>query len=162
MKPHWESTRITLQTRLGTEIDNEQNHVISQSQLNQCAKAAEEHKSVVFRSEPTGIYNCHGIVFASRRTCILSEQDVQTILKEDNYAEVPSEKDVLPGDVAIYYDETGEITHTGIVLEPPSDENLKVPLILSKWGRYKEAIHLLRQCPRQYGPAKVRYYRIMK
>ena len=54
----------------------------------------------VARSDASGICNCHGLVFASRRTSIFPE-DIHNILADDGYRQI-DERDVLAGDVVLY------------------------------------------------------------
>lgn len=118
---------------------------------------AEYGARVTRRGEPTPHYNCHGMTFASRRTGVIESTVVQQILDEDNYHEVP-ENSVLPGDVILYFDVDGDIEHSGVVIEEPKPENLNIPLICSKWGKYAELLHLRTHCP--YNVSRVKYYRM--
>ena len=154
-KPH--NTSITLQTRMGNEIPNIQSHEISALERNQFPYYEKGHPYVKFRTPPSPIYNCHGLVFASKRTSIFSDI-LQTILKDDCYTEIKQEE-VLPGDIILYYTEDGDIEHSGIVISEP-DANLNIPQVVSKWGRYKEVVHSANDCP--YSFADVRYYRVTK
>ena len=54
------------------------------------------------RSPPTGIYNCAGMVWASRRTCIHAPELYELILKEDDYRLVPDDERPRPGDLLVY------------------------------------------------------------
>lgn len=99
-------------------------------------------------------YNCHGLTFGARRTGITDSADVAKILKDDGYRVLQDSERIWFGDVAIYL-EQGEITHSGIVVfvEPNG-----TPWILSKWGRYHEAVHKPLDCP--YRSGGVKYYRL--
>lgn len=101
---------------------------------------------------PSRKYNCHGLTFASRRTWIWDSAEISKILKDDDYDTVEL-KDVLPGDIAVYYTD-GDAEHSGIVLRIVD----LVPSILSKWGASHEVIHRVHECP--YDAASVVYYRI--
>ena len=60
---------------------------------------------------PSGRYNCHGLVFASRRTNIPPvdvEFSVDELLARDGYRKVSSPR---VGDVVAYRDARGEICH---------------------------------------------------
>jgi hypothetical protein len=83
---------------------------------------------------------------------------VRKILDHDGY-EVVRSSEVLPGDVILYPGEKGDIEHSGIVVEAPSGE-FKIPKVVSKWGKFRELIHMANQCPYNYLAAT--YYRIKR
>lgn len=97
-------------------------------------------------------YNCVGLVFASRRTWIGTE-DIALILQEDEYNRVSRLDEVRPGDVVVYRDERGEIAHIGIVLsiEPLVATASWMVSILSKWGAEGEYVHLQDHIPHYCG-----------
>jgi hypothetical protein len=105
--------------------------------------------------EPSRKYNCHGLCFAARRTTIIETPEVKRILLEDDYIEIGL-SGVLPGDIAVYYTIDGDIDHSGMVIEI---NELKVPVIVSKWGTLNEVIHQIPQC--SYDASNVKYYRII-
>jgi hypothetical protein len=80
------------------------------------------------------------------------------ILEHDEY-DVVAPEDILPGDIIIYWGQKGDIEHSGIVVDK-GDPMLKIPLIISKWGKFKELIHRANNCPYNYINSK--YYRIKK
>jgi len=49
----------------------------------------------------SAIYNCFGLVFASRRTA-LEREDIDRILDEDAYTFVARRADVREGDIIVY------------------------------------------------------------
>jgi hypothetical protein len=98
------------------------------------------------------------MTFASRRTGIFETWVINRILDDDGYREVTLDE-VLAGDVILYFDDTGDVEHSGIVILPPSQDPLRVPLIYSKWGKYAELVHRANQCP--YNFAGARYYRVL-
>jgi hypothetical protein len=77
------------------------------------------------------------------------------ILEDDLYKEI-DQKQALPGDIALYVSEDGDIPHSGIVVEnvPPGF----APKICSKWGKGPEVIHFFYDVPEVYGRT-VKYYR---
>ncbi len=89
--------------------------------------------------------NCHGWVFTGGRYAIHPE-DVETILDDNGYQPVESPS---KGDLIVYRNEAGVITHTGLVLEVVH-ENLV--LIESKWGPLGRYLH-----PPEYQPYGVNY-----
>jgi hypothetical protein len=100
-----------------------------------------------------------GDPFGARRAGI--PLDVDIILEDDDYVEVDY-KDVLPGDVVIYYStgkngaSIGDPEHSGLVVERVNP--LGEIKVLSKWGYGDERIHGLKDC--DYDIDDIRFYRI--
>lgn len=133
---------IALQTSKKKDIENYQVFEMSNFEVNQ-HKDYEKPKytSVVFRGNPSPIYDCHGLTFASRRSCIDQKNEIEKILKDDGY-ELVTIYSVLPGDIILYINnDDKDICHSGIVLHARFDTGLPDIKVLSKWGKYKEAIH---------------------
>lgn len=111
---------------------------------------------VVMRTRPNPTYNCHGLTFASRRTCIDDKQSIARILKDDSYREVQL-AEVLAGDVVIYFDQSdGHACHSGIVVEL----SITLPrraLVVSKWGMNGEFLHWADRS--EYG-TNYKFYRV--
>lgn len=150
-------TQIVLQTRKGSEIPNVQSYEYSSFEINSFPQIERSHPQAKFRTPPIPLYNCHGLVFASSRTAITDSRFLQTIIDDDGFTEITKVDDVLPGDVILYYTEDGDVEHSGIVVAEP-DKDLKIPRIISKWGRYKEVVHYANDSP--YSWANVKYFRI--
>jgi hypothetical protein len=154
------SNPIIVQTRKGNNIENAQYFEVSYHDLNMGKKLEEQYRfGVTRRTEPSPIYNCHGMTFASRRTWIFETDDINLIIKDDQYIEITA-ADVLAGDVILYFSDSNDIEHSGIVVIKPKNENLNIPVIISKWGIYCEFIHAANCCPYNY--QNVKYYRIKK
>jgi hypothetical protein len=97
------------------------------------------------RAEATGRYNCHGLTFGARRTCIDDVSSIQRILTDDGYRLVPP-MDVMAGDIVVYYDD-GVVTHSGIVVEVVT-EGLRTCRVVSKWGVVgAEFLHWVHRSP---------------
>jgi hypothetical protein len=146
------SRSIALQTRKGSDIENRQelDYTPHQRQMAE-GQLKEAHPLVVARStqrrKATNTYNCHGLTFASRRTCIHEERIVNLILSDDGYHPINAQ-DVLPGDIVLYYErDKQELAHSGVVVGVDSLGRTPVITILSKWGRYGEYLHELRTHP---------------
>ncbi|WP_395369511.1 hypothetical protein [Komagataeibacter diospyri] len=158
--------KLSLQTREGRDIENECNKesvghpeiAVSQKLIAQYSRAS--HRI----THPCSTYNCHGLTFASRRTQIWRDEDLNNILKDDGYVEVKLH-DVSPGDIVIYRMKDGSFSHSGIVVrKDKKNPDIIVeprPDILSKWGGSHEVIHSVTDCPYIDG-ADVTYYRIIK
>lgn len=150
---------ITLETRLGNPIRNVQVLNLSafiKGQFDPMGKRWQS--SVTIRRGPTGTFNCHGLVFASRRTMIEDSPEVQRLIDEDGYVKV-APQDVKAGDLIVYV-RNGDYEHSGIVIDAGPGRyigGLLVPLVVSKWGSFWEVIHSANQCP--YNFMGVEYYR---
>ena len=150
---------IPLTTRKGTSIGNyQQDTIVPDGPSYDGQFRAKYPKIVAERTELSSYYNCHGLVFAARRTCVYDPKQIITILEEDCYVEVES-RNVLPGDVILYYDNEGDIEHSGFVVSRSNSTTLKIPLVVSKWGRWREVVHWANHCPYEYQHAK--FFRIV-
>lgn len=113
-------------------------------------------------SEPTGRYNCHGLVFASRRTNIpppgMPGYSIDELLRADGY--VRATPPVSVGDVVVYRGDTG-VEHTGVVCRVDFlvVGGNPVPIIWSMWGGLGEFVHAEGNTP--YGE-RVEYWRIKR
>jgi hypothetical protein len=138
---------IKLQTANGTDIPNDQFLEIDDGA--EISKLTAFHSkygtSIEQRSQPSGMYNCHGLTFASRRTWIGDDASLPVILSEDRYDEVPPDA-VLPGDIILYFGPDGTVVHSGWVVTNARTVAL-VPQIVSKWGSSAEFVHWANQSP---------------
>lgn len=148
---------IVIQTRKGNDIQNFQNPEISEFNKNYFQQIESQYRNAIKRSEPTGLYNCHGLTFANRRCFIENTKQVIMILADDDYVEV-NYRNALPGDIIVYYSD-GDVEHSGIVIEK-SEAPTFVPKIFSKWSCHSEFIHYANYCP--YDKCNIKYYRIIK
>jgi len=150
---------LALETAEKNKIPNAQSKELSPQELLQVTDFEKKWgERITPRSGPTPIYNCHGLVFASRRTRIFDNSSIWQILEDDRYHEIQKE-DALPGDIVIYFNK-GDIEHSGVIITAPSESLLKIPLVYSKWGKYSEVIHLQNQCP--YHQSEIKYYRVVR
>ena len=145
---------IRLETALGTGIDNYHSATLPASQIAWSKRFATQFPDAVARTAPSATYNCHGLTFASRRTCINKSRDLQRILRDDGYEEV-SLHDTIAGDIVIYSAVDGDLNHSGVVVA--SGAPLVLPLVCSKWGNAGEYLHGLTNCPTLYGPITTFY-----
>ncbi|MDX1984553.1 MAG: hypothetical protein SFV51_30055 [Bryobacteraceae bacterium] len=96
-------------------------------------------------------YNCVGMVFANRRTCIDADH-VPMILKDDGYVEVLDLEKVVAGDVIVYEDpQTCEVLHVGRVVSNQKIFSERQIRILSQFGRDGEYFHDHTDIPQVYG-----------
>lgn len=142
---------IPLATRDGWQIPNER-HDAAPAHL---AKIRVEqhmrgHPSLQLRSRSTS-YNCVGMVFASRRTCVEPEC-VPEILRRDGYRRITIAL-ARRGDIVLYRTPDGEVQHVGLLLERTPDLSTGATQVgvLSQWGFGGEFIHDLRDVPPLFG-----------
>ncbi len=92
----------------------------------------------------SAVYNCYGLAFAARRSAIVDENDVEHILEDDGYRELPWDPNAwLPGDVVIYRNRTNAIVHAGVIArkEVSLDTGNVDVTVLSAWGEEGEYMH---------------------
>lgn len=133
---------VRLGTRKTSHIRNEMRPEWNPDELKKALEiCSERFPNMVIRSV-TAIYNCVGMVFATRRTWIEPEY-VPIFLGDDEYHMLPSIEDAEIGDVAIYKEESDEIKHVGVIIEKTENliEGSMDFRILSKWGPWAEFIH---------------------
>jgi hypothetical protein len=152
---------IVIQTRRGREIPNLQRDEAPAHILAAAEAQAREATGIGFsqctrRREPTTAYNCHGFTFGLRRTAIVDERAIALVLDDDGFTEV-TQADARPGDVALYYDESGMVSHTGVVVQVERLGRHRHIMVLSKWGNAGEYIHEAATCP--YATCRLRFVR---
>jgi len=150
-----DKTSIQLQTAKGNDIPNFQEHEVDLSEYRKLELHKQAYPAAIQRNNPESLYNCHGLVFASRRTWVHGE-NLHQILGDDEYKVIDKEADVLPGDVVIYFEE-GTPQHTGFVVSVIANGVLRNIEVCSKWGHSAEFVHHVAQSP--YG-AVYKFFRI--
>jgi hypothetical protein len=146
---------IRLDTSKRRGIDNHQDSEITEPYRRWFRTLPNLHPNAVPRTQPSPLFNCHGLTFASRRTKIVDWKNIQKVLADDAWIEIPL-KQTLPGDIVIYFDDEGDANHSGIVVEGLGGN--VIPKICSKWGNAGEFLHWLSDVPSFYGPVH-RFYR---
>lgn len=113
-----------------------------------------QHGNARLRSS-SSTYNCVGHVFAARRTWVESDH-LPMILEKDGYSRVDDPQKLWVGDVVVYENAAGEITHVGQVVEIQKSvhDGSHSVVILSKWGVYGEYLHELSDVPLLLGTPK--------
>lgn len=150
------NTSIHLETSKRSIIDNYQ--VLELSLLeHHLGKEYEEYAFAVPRSSMSPLYNCHGMTFASRRTCIDNSVEIRKILQDDGYKQI-IQKDILSGDIVLYIDSDNEIVHSATIVNVDKTNALPTIRVVSKWGKWKEYIHDLHNCP--YPDTKKEFWRL--
>jgi hypothetical protein len=148
------------ETAAGNEIPNYQNHSLIDygSTAARLETYGRLYRGAIPRTKtPTGVYNCHGFVFASGRTGIDAGKDVRMILNDDGFVKIAPEQS-LPGDVVLYVADDGDVEHSAVLVTPARDSLSRWPVVVSKWGNFTEYVHDLHLCP--YNAMSVEYWRI--
>jgi hypothetical protein len=111
---------------------------------------------------PSDRYNCHGLVFASRRTNVAVVSvpfDVREILRRDGYVLISGAPQ--PGDVAIYCDPaTREVIHSGIVTHWNMRISPPLNLIWSMWPELGEFEHKPAPASTPYPNCDLEFWRL--
>jgi hypothetical protein len=114
----------------------------------------DEHGNAKLRSS-SSTCNCVGHVFAARRTWVESDH-LPTILERDGYSRIEDTRKLCVGDIVVYENPQGEVTHVGQVVEIQTNigDGTRRVVILSKWGVYGEYLHELLDVPLRLGKPK--------
>ncbi len=137
---------ILLATRQGNKIRNLQRYEASPVQLRAWTKLIKDQCCRAQLRSSVSIYNCVGMVFASRRTWIDIDL-IKWILIEDGYHPFSELGNSKSGDLVLYRDTlTKEYVHVGMIigekllLEGSSQSEIWV---ISQFGKHGEWIHPL-------------------
>ena len=157
---------IVVQTRKGTDVHNVIEPAPGFQQLQFYRALLDRYGSNWEQRKPaTGVYNCAGHVWASRRTALLEPVEWRLILDEDDYRRVEKDERKAPGDLVLYVDEASdEILHVARILQlrpgvAPDAE--QIPWVLSKWdSKSGEVMHSAYDVPYQNQgiPCRMEYW----
>lgn len=145
--------QLPLHTRRGRQVPNKVRHEPPPARLKASVELWQRERPGAVLRSLTGTYNCIGMVIACRRACVEPE-DLLWILTDDECRKLAGESDAQVGDVVVYRDDSGEVSHAGIVIEKrlldPTQprETLRV---LSKWGDDGEYEHDASHVPPRFG-----------
>jgi hypothetical protein len=106
----------------------------------------------IFRSI-TNLYNCMGLVVASRRVWVDPEHAIK-ILTDDGYRELGGPDEADCGDIVIYHNDQAEPIHIAIVAWKNlllAGEQRDPLTVLSKWGGDGEYFHEVSKVPGYLG-----------
>lgn len=149
-----DEVEIPVYTRLNRQVRNSQAPAALDDRLRQkYRRLLDEHRRWEQRKAACGVYNCCGHVWASRRTAIYEQPEIDKILQDDGYRALPDAEQPVQGDLALYY--VGEVFyHVGLVCElralmmAGEAAGRPIPWILSKWDNASgEALHHLQDVP---------------
>ena len=138
-------SKINLETKLGTPIENwfdddalpYDAEKVAKEHVKKYGVSLDNKLRVLTRNSR---YNCHGLVFANRRTGITEEKEMLKILQEDGYRKINLDE-LMPGDIVLFKDQADEYSHTALVLEMRRVGTLSAPILISKWGFSGEWLH---------------------
>jgi hypothetical protein len=105
-------------------------------------------QKAMLRAQPSVQSNCHGWVFAQGQHILMGE-DVQLILNDNNYTQVPKPQ---ANDIAVYRSDESVILHTGVVRGSLEG----VTMVESKWGIGSVYMHVSEEQPYSQN---ISYYR---
>ncbi len=145
-------TYLPLATKQGKIIRNERRRELAPETLRASVEKWDRIWPEARLRSISGTYNCGGLVFASRRTWINTE-DLEWISEDDGYYKVVRQDQLRPGDLVVYRDQGEKITHIGMILasEPKIETASWEITVLSKWGAEGEYRHPLTHVPSAYG-----------
>ena len=132
---------IALSTRKNVKIPNERRKLRPPKSMEAARDMVlSTHSSAKMRSL-SSVYNCMGMVFASRRTWV-DPEEIQTILEHDEYRQI-DRSELERGDVVVYRNNEGRVAHVGIVygINVNLKEATREVLVLSQWGGDGEYFH---------------------
>lgn len=144
--------KIILQTRAGRNLENSQS-CEPDAKIRNCYNLFRRNQFAWVNRKPAcGVYNCFGLVWASRRTSIYDESEISKILTDDGYRQLAPDEQPQPGDIVLYLRQPGDTLrdtlHAAIVLELEKVGTYVVPRVLSKWSDvFGEDIHVLTAVP---------------
>lgn len=141
--------RIILQTQAGRTVENSQSYEPDVRTKGRYSLLRRKHSNWINRKPACGVYNCFGLVWASRRTSIYDESEISKILTDDGYRMLATEEQIQHGDVILYRLDSNTL-HAAIVLELRQLQlgSSTIPWVLSKWGPiFGEDIHHFRDVP---------------
>ena len=146
-----DSRAIPLGTKSGTQVRNERRRERSPDSLRAAVRIIAENHPLARLRSITSTYNCVGMVFASRRTWVDTD-DVLLFLNEDGYRQVRAPE---VGDVIVYRNDRSEVKHVGVIIDNRPVEHPGHPflLVMSKWGGDGEYLHALSDAPPLFGSA---------
>jgi hypothetical protein len=139
---------IILQTRAGHNVANSQSCEPDATIAPRYDKLRRKHFAWVSRKPACGVYNCFGLVWASRRTAIYEESDISLLKEDDGYRKLKIDEEPQVGDIVCYLLHPGNTLHAAIIVELRSLGTSTVPWVLSKWGSvFGEDLHTFLDVP---------------
>jgi len=144
---------LPLATREKNPIPNEQRRELSPARLKTIDELWKRERPDAILRSSTAVYNCMGLVFASRRTWVDTSY-LEMIFDDDKYTQVEGKDKAKLGDVVVYRShEDSSVCHIGIVMKiEPSVATASFNItVMSKWGAAGEYIHYIEDVPHLLG-----------
>ena len=142
---------LKLSTKKGNHITNELRKEASPATLKAAQNLHKDQNPAARLRSSTATYNCMGMIFACRRTWVAPEflsLCLRKILKDDEYKKLERRDNLSIGDLVVYSDASGEITHIGAIASiSPNIMGKTKYETLSKWGRDGEYFHDIEDVP---------------
>jgi hypothetical protein len=134
---------IPLVTTKKNRIGNAQGAIVAEGRVTAFRDLCARRPNWRFRRDSFGLYNCAGLVWASRRTGISKNDDWLRILADDGYHQI-SEPEL--DDLVLYMDNDDRTyLHVARIIgfeKGISESSPKIPIVLSKWGHdLGECVH---------------------
>lgn len=119
---------IVVQTRKGTPIDNLVEIEPGEAEGRRYRLLLEKYgRHWEERKPATGVYNCAGHVWASRRTSILNEAAWDIILTEDGYRRLRDVEAPTAGDLVLYANKgIAGYLHVGMILKVQEGVSVRI------------------------------------
>lgn len=133
---------LPVSTKLGTPIPNEQRGPMHPERMLAAQQIVLDHHHSAKPRSLDSAYNCVGMVFAARRTCIEPEH-VGLILREDGFRRVENEAELEIGDVVVCWTDDHQISHVGLIanIAVVVTRGHREITVLSQWGADGEYFH---------------------
>lgn len=142
---------LKLYTRKHRFVQNEQKPGFPVERMRAATQMWQQRHPEARLRAAASTYNCMGLVFANRRTCIDPDQ-WNLIREDDGYRPLADNERPLPGDVVLYEDQHG-LAHVAVITkaEPdPRSADWRIEVI-SQWGADGEFIHDMHDVPQMLG-----------
>lgn len=145
---------IQLATRKGRFIKNERRLEKAPAARREAVRIWTQKYPEVHPRSATAVYNCMGLVFASRR-CWIDIDCLYMILSDDEYRKLSALSEIEIGDIVIYCRNGAKrVSHIAVVVEViPNIETASFRTrVMSQWGADGEYIHKIDEVPEElYG-----------
>jgi len=135
LKPAARSIRVD--THTGNAVENDIALAVDDRGRRLYEAVRQKHPGWKNRRKAAGVYNCFGLAFASRRTSIREDVEVEKIRTDDGYRKLKMHERPAPGDLVVYKTPTGALIHVALVtrlerLIPGAEPT--ATMALSKWN----------------------------
>ena len=127
---------IVVETHRGNRVENSIALPPGDVELRKYERLRSRHPQWRQRTPACGVYNCFGHLFASRRTAIRDDGEVEKVLRDDGHRKLAPSERVVAGDIVLYKNrEDRRLLHGGQVssIERLLGGGSGVIRVLSKW-----------------------------